>query len=400
MSDTGSKWGTAIKLQKGLRIIPRQAADGIVWYREERVKENGVTRVVRTSLETSDMKVAREKAIAGPEAPAARPFPASLKKDDTVITLDKAFTAYEEWFKKGHKESAWGVTLPAVEKFTDKVGLETETRAVTREHVQEFLDSFDHHSPIYVKNQWARVRAFLRWIDQKYRNAIDPHCLKGIDLPKDESVTAEVPPMQTIKALLQKLSAHPWLGDLCSVLLETGMRPGELLAVRGVDLRDNLLDIRPYGDWSPKNKWSVRTIVLSPAAAAILEARKEKLFDKRAPIFGTDKGTIRDAKDVGRQYREASKVDDKIPAELEDFNLYAFRHAFASFHAKSKIDKKPNPAFMPLADLGKYMGHSPGSTHTLERWYVDRRAEDLGAPASLVGEAKDGKVIEMKAKGS
>jgi integrase len=317
-----------------------------------------------------------------------------------ALSLDKAFQAYEEWFRKNHKETGADVTVPAVEKFVDAVGGDTDTRGVTREHVQAFIDSFDAHSAIYVRNNFGRIRAFLRWIDRKYRDAVDLHALKGIDLPKDESVTAEVPSMQTIKALLTKLSKHPWLGDLCSVLLETGMRPGELLAVRGVDLRDNLLDIKPHGDWSPKNKWSVRTIVLSPTALAILEARKEKLFDKRAPIFGAPTGKIRDPKDVGKQYREAMKVDGKIPAELEDFNLYAFRHAFASFHAKSKIDRKPNPAFMPLADLGKYMGHSPGSTHTLERWYVDRKAEDLGAPVSLVGETKDGKVIDMKeAKG-
>jgi integrase len=313
------------------------------------------------------------------------------------MTLDQAFLKYDEWFRKGHKESAFGVTLPAVEKFIEHAGADIDTRELTADHVQRFLDSFDDHSPIYVRNTFARIRAFVRWIDRKYRDAVDLRAVKGIELPKVPAVADEVPPMETIKALLAKLSTHEWLGDYCTVLLETGMRPGEALAVRGVDLRDELLDIKPHDDWSPKSEHSVRTIPLSETARKILQARKEKLFDKRFPIFGFSTGKMRNAKEVGRLYREAMKTDGKIPAQWKDCNIYFFRHAFASFHAKTKIDRKPNPGYMVLQDLAKYMGHAPGSSRTLERWYIDARAEDIGAPVSLTGERQDGAVIPMKA---
>src|SRR5438045_1105612 len=104
------KWGTAIKLQKGLRIVQRHTAAGVVWYREERVKENGVRRVVRTSLETGDAKEARRKAIAGPEAPAPRPFSVSSKTMTRgTLTLEAVLEEYQKWYEKKYKPSGCAV---------------------------------------------------------------------------------------------------------------------------------------------------------------------------------------------------------------------------------------------------------------------------------------------------
>jgi hypothetical protein len=54
---------------------------------------------------------------------------------------------------------------------------------------------------------------------------------------------------------------------------------------------------------------------------------------------------------------------------------------------------------MEIEALASYIGHSPASTQTLLRWYADQRALRRGAPAQLVGEPKEGKVIPLgKAK--
>lgn len=389
----GAKWGHVIKLQRGLRLVQRHTAQGAYWYCEERRDGRRTWR----SLGTSDVKEAKRLALAGPEeVPAAPTFPVSPKSvTPDALTLDRAFEEYDKWFLKSHRESGYVTTVPVIERFVDMVGAETETRAVTREHVQKFIDQHEGRSPVYVRNQFARVRAFLRWIDRKHRDAVDLHALKGVELPKDESVTEEVPPLEVFRAILRKVSAHPWMGDYCTVLLETGMRPGELLAVRGCDLRGDLLDIKPHSGWAPKSKWSVRTIQLSPAAAEILKRRAEALFDKKFPIFGTSAGTIRDPKDVGsKTYRDAMRDErGEIPADWKGVNLYLWRHAFCSLHAQE------GPAFMDLQKMSSYIGHAPGSTHTLEKWYVDRRALRRGAPVSLVGESKDGRVTELRAGG-
>ncbi len=54
---------------------------------------------------------------------------------------------------------------------------------------------------------------------------------------------------------------------------------------------------------------------------------------------------------------------------------------------------------MELEALAAYIGHSPKSRETLMRRYVDQVALRRGAPAQLVGEPKEGKVIPLgKAK--
>jgi integrase len=370
---------TRIRLQKGRHLVKR----GDVWYLESCAEG----RQLRRSLGTGDVQEATRKAAAGEEAPQATFRPPGGAA--APLTLEKAYAEFEEWFRKSHKPSGSRVTLPTVEAFVDFVGAGSDTRAVTKAHVQNFVDQKAERSAIYVRNEFARVRAFLRRIETKHKDAVDLDCVRGIDLPKDEGTTRTVPDPETVRAILRKLGSHPWLGDFVTVLLETGMRPGELLAVRGVDLRGKLLDIKPWGSWSPKSKWSVRTLQLTEPAARILEERKKRLFEKGWPVFSLPNGKVRNVKYTSAQYREALKEDGQIPAAFQDANLYCWRHVFCSFHAQ------PGPAFMELQTLAAYIGHAPGSTRTLERWYTDREAMRRGAPPSLVGEPKEGKVATL-----
>lgn len=370
---------TRIRLQKGRYLVKR----GDIWYLET-CKQG---RQFRRSLDTGDIQEATKKALAGDVEQQVLPKPKTAVA--TALTLQGAFDEFEEWYRKTHKESGCRVTLPAVLKFVNFVGGESHARTVTRDHIQRWLDAKEGRSPIYIRNEYARVRAFLRRTARKHKESIDLDCVNAIDLPKDDGTGKSVPDVETIRAILRKLRAHPWLGDYVTVLLETGMRPGELLAVRGVDLRGKLLDIKPWGSWSPKSKWSVRTIQLTKPAARVLSDRREKLFDKTWPIFGDETGKLRDPNRISMRYRQALKEDGEMPVAWRSVNLYCWRHVFCSLHAQ------PGPAFMDLQTLAAYIGHAPGSTRTLERWYVDRDALRRGAPPSLVGEAKRGKVISM-----
>lgn len=381
-----SKWGHAVKLQKGLRIVQRLSDGAITWYREMLVDG----RQVRVSLGTSDQKEAIRKAIAEPAGPEEGPAPRTFLKSKApeALTVGKALEEYEKWYEEKNKASSAAVTMEALEKFVDFVGSDRDTRALTREHVEDFLALKKKLSPIYVRNQYGRIRGFLRRISKRHKGAVDLACLDIADeLPDDDSTGKEIPDETTARNALRKLAAHSWLGEYVKVLFETGMRPSELLAVRGVDFEGAMLRIEPWGTWSPKSKWSKRTIQLNAAAAEVLEARKKQLFDKRAPIFGLPTGEMRTVKYVSKQYREALGKD----AEFKLLNLYCWKHLFCSFHGA------PGPQFMELQTLAAYIGHGPGSTRVLERWYANREAMRRGAPPALTAEAKETKVVPMKA---
>ena len=375
-----NSWGMAVKIRKGLRIVKR----GQTWYREERVQG----KPVRVSLETSDEREALRKAVAGPEVP-ARPL---LMHKPAGLTLQDALEEYEAWYARNRRSV--DRTLAAVEPFVRMAGPDLDARALTREHVQRWADTWaDGHSPLTVKADFSRVRAFIRWIAARKEIPALFNVCRGIDLPRDTEVTAEAPSVEKVRAVLRKVSGHPWMGDFLRLLVETGARPSEILGIRGIDLKGKLLSIVPWEGRLLKNKWSRRTIELNDAAAEILQKRVSRMIDRTRPIFATPLGTVYRERSVAHLLREllAGGRGKPVPKEL-DLNLYDLRHCFASEHAA------PGPGHMPVEALGAYLGHSPASVNVLLRWYTDQNALRRGAPAEVIP-TKEGKVVSMGDRG-
>jgi integrase len=275
----------------------------------------------------------------------------------------------------------------------DSVGNDADVGDVKREQIQKWVDGrVDGRAGVTVRNDFARVRAFLRWIAAR-KGIVDWNLTRGIEKPKDDDVTAEAPSPEKVRAVLGKLGSHEWIGHYCRVLAETGMRPAELLGIRGVDFQEKgrLLAIVPWEKRELKSKWSKRKIELNETAFGILRDRVDKMFRKEQPIFATETGTVYQPNSALHIFTKVLKGDeDEIP-EAVRMSLYDFRHFFCSEHAA------PGPQHMELEALAAYIGHSPKSRETLMRWYVDQVALRRGAPPALT-EQKAGEVVEMKAK--
>jgi len=354
---------TRVKIRKGLYLVKR----GEHFYMETCVHGTQERRALGTPDYGTAMKMIGEAAaLANPHTIFPKPTPPPSK-----LTLDQALEEYETWYRKHKKASGAKRTLPTIEDFVDTVGGDNDTGVVIQKHVQSFIDAREGWSPYTIRNEFARVRAFLRWIDKKHKNAVDLDAVRGIDLPKDDGVTKPAPEPETVKSVIRAMKGLLWLQDYITVLIETGMRPQELLAARGVDFREKLLTIQPWGEWSPKSKWSNRTIELNEVAARILGERKEQLFDKTYPLFHDGDGKRRNVTTVSRQFQ-------RLVPEGVTIVLYDTRHFFCSEHAA------PGPQHLEIERLGAYIGHSPSSTSTLLRWYADQRALRRGAPRSLL----------------
>lgn len=359
-----------IKIRRGLYVVKR----GTVWYVEE--CKGGLQ--TRRSLGTADPAEAVRRAAAGEIPPS--PAPPSAPAKPRPLPLGTALQEYEAWYARNRRASGAHRTLPILRLFVEFLGEETPAAAVTREHVQRFMDRrADGRAAISARGDFACVRAFLRWIAG--RRDLPPllYVCRGIDLPKDPAVTREAPSAEKVQAVLRKLSEHPWIGDYCRVLAETGLRPAELLGARGIDLRGDLLSIVPWEERDLKSKWSRRTIQLNPAACAILKERVARMADKTRPIFANPEGKVYKVTSVYHLFRDvlAGKKNGRVPPELE-MTLYDFRHFFCSEHAA------PGPLHMDLEALAAYIGHSPKSRETLLRWYTDQNALRRGAPAPLL----------------
>lgn len=373
---------TRVRLQKGLYIVKR----GTRWYAERCA--HGVQK--KWSLGTSDADEAAKRAYLGasqerPESPYPKPSP----KPDS-LTLGNALEEYEEWYRKNRRDSGHKRLFPVLHLFIDAMGDRKETRTITRDDIQRWIDSrVDGRSPITVRGDFARVRAFIYWLARR-KNAADVNSCRGVDKPKDEGLTKEAPTAEKVKAVLSKLRSHPWLSDFAHILAETGMRPTELLGVRGIDLRGKLLSVVPWEARQLKSKWSKRVIEINDSALAILKKRVDQMFDKNRAVFSNGTGEVYKERSIIHLFREilAGARRAQVP-EAFRMTLYDFRHFFCSEHAA------PGQQHMEIEALAAYIGHSPASTQTLLRWYADQQALRRGAPVSLIGRSRKGKVIAI-----
>ncbi len=372
---------TRVRLQKGLYIVKR----GTRWYAERCV--GGLQ--TRWSLGTGDVDEASRKAVLGQEQP-THPLQKPAPKPE-ILTLAKALEEYEEWYRKNRRDTGATRLFPVLHMFVDALGDQKDTRTVSRDDIQRWVDSrVDGRSPVTVKGDFARVRAFIYWLARR-KDAANPNACRGIDKPKDDGLTKEASSPEKVKAVLAKLRSHPWLGDFAHILAETGMRPTELLGVRGIDLRGKLLSIVPWEGRQLKSKWSKRVLELNATALAILKRRVDQMFDKNRAVFANPTGDVYKERSIIHLFREILAGARRAPVpEALRMTLYDFRHFFCSEHAA------PGPQHMEIEALSAYIGHSPASTQTLLRWYADQRALRRGAPASLIGEPKAGKVIEIE----
>ncbi|HXG59952.1 MAG TPA: hypothetical protein VNO22_01140 [Planctomycetota bacterium] len=357
---------TRVRLQKCRYLVKR----GAVWYLER--FENG--RQSRRSLGTGDLQEATRRAAALGDSPPAPRTPAA-----PVLTLQQAMEEYEAWYRRNRRPREARPVMAVLSGFRDQLGESFEVKALTREQVQRWVDGrSDGRSPVTVRRDFARLRAFLYWLARR-KDAVDSRVCRGIDLPRDEGVTREAPSTEKVRAVLARLQEHPWLGDYGTVLAETGMRPSELLGLRGIDVRGRLCSIVPWEGRPLKSKWSKRVIELNEAAAEILNRRKEAMADKTRPIFGNRVGEVYSENSVYRLMCDllAGRRRARVPEPLR-MTLYDFRHFFCSEHAA------PGPRHMAIESLAAYIGHSPASTQTLLRWYTDQNALRRGAPPPLV----------------
>ncbi|HXG60236.1 MAG TPA: site-specific integrase, partial [Planctomycetota bacterium] len=325
-----------IRIRRGLHVVKR----GAVWYVEE--CRNG--HQTRRSLGTTDQAEAVRRAAAG-DLPAP-PAPGAPRRAPHSPPLEEALAEYEGWYARNRRPSGARRVFPTLHAFVRAVGAEKDLREVTRDHVQAFVSARAADvSAITTANDFARVRAFLRWAAARYDIPSLWNACRGIERPRCDQPTKEAPPAEKVRAVLRRLaeSGHPWIADYCRVLAETGLRPAELLGVRGVDLKGDLLAVVPWEERELKSKWSRRTIKLNPAAASILRERVSRMADKTRPIFMNPEGQVYRVASVYHLFRDvlAGGKRAHVPRELR-MSLYDFRHFFCSEHAA------PGPLHMDL----------------------------------------------------
>ena len=190
------------------------------------------------------------------------------------------------------------------------------------------------------------------------------------------------------RGLPQALAEHPdkRAADIVRVLLLTGARRGEVLAMRWADI-----DLGT-GTWSKpasstKQKEDHEVPLSAPVRQLLSEIREEQA-SKRRPLgeyVFPGMGDTGHVVEIKRAWRNICKSANIIGLRIHDL-----RHSFASQLASGG-------ASLPL--IGALLGHSnPATTHRYSHLFDDpQRAatEKVGAIIDAAGKSRSGEVVPM-----
>ena len=208
---------------------------------------------------------------------------------------------------------------------------------------------------------------FARAVEQGFLR--ETPCTKAVILPK--SAIKEKKPFLNetqVKELLQSVAEYSQFNTIIKVLLYTGMRSGECLALRWKDIDftnktihiENTLTDVGGKHWlqPPKTKSSNRYIGLSDTLAEILLLHRDKQLQRIAEVgesvthkemvFTSETGNFLDRSQLNLQFRRF--VKDK---SYSFATLHTLRHCNATLLINSGVD---------LKIVSELLGHSDVST--------------------------------------
>lgn len=255
--------------------------------------------------------------------------------------LRDAHQKFQDFLKTKNRASAtilaYGKDLDQLVSFLGELD-KKNVHEVTGDDIQAFLSKLQNegYTPKSLSRKLNSTRTFYRYLKVNEYVTDDPSLL--VDHPKYELNPPRVLSPLEYRALRDAASVDSRIYAIIEILLQTGIRIGELANLRLEDINDSTLVIRPY-EGHPQ-----REVPLNRRAKDSLK----RYVDSRTKtdsdyVFVTKTGrpflvrNIRDA--VERYFKKAG---------IEKVKINDLRHTFVAHHLKQGVS---------LIFLSKVLGH-------------------------------------------
>jgi site-specific recombinase XerD len=264
-------------------------------------------------------------------------------------------------FLKGKKHSnatilAYGKDIDQLASFLDELEKE-HIHDVSKDDLQAFLAKMSEkgYTPKSISRKLNSTRTFYRFLKVSEIITDDPSLL--VSHPRYELAPPRILKPTEYRALRDASRNDARMFAIIELLLQTGIRIGELAELRLSDIQDDGLKIRPY------EKHEERTVPLNKSAKDALNRYlqvRPKVTDEH--IFVTKSGKPF----LVRNIRTAIERYFRL-AEIENAKVNDLRHTFVAHHIKHGVS---------LVLLSKILGHKRISTTERYLEYVKERGKD------------------------
>lgn len=282
---------------------------------------------------------------------------ASLKP----IKLRDAHEEFKKYLKdKKHSNStviAYGKDIDQLVSFLETLR-KNQAHETSKEDIEAFLAKMtkEGYTPKSVSRKINSTRTFYRFLKINEYVTDDPSLL--ISHPVYKLAPPRILNPTEYRALRDAARNDPRMFAVIELLLQTGIRIGELANLRLPDMQKGSLKIRPF------EKHQERTVPLNKRASEALnnylKIRPKKTSDDH--VFITKSGRpflIRNIRTAVERYFRL--------AEIKDAKLNDLRHTFVAHHLKHGAS---------LIVLSKVLGHKRLSTTERYLQYVTEREKE------------------------
>ena len=259
----------------------------------------------------------------------------------TPVKVQDAKEKFCDFLKSKNKASAtilaYGKDIDQLISFLEELKKE-HIHDVSNEDIQAFLASMHArgYTPKSVSRKLNSTRTFYRFLKINEYITDDPSLL--VKHPKYELNPPRILSALEYRALRDSASSDPRIYAVIEILLQTGVRIGELANIRVEDVKDSSLTVRPY-EGHP-----ARDVPLSKrakeAVKRYLDSRPNTTSDY---LFITKTGNpflIRNIRDALERYFKRAGIEN---AKINDL-----RHTFVAHHLKNGVS---------IVFLSKVLGH-------------------------------------------
>lgn len=239
-----------------------------------------------------------------------------------------------------------------------------EVHEVTKEDLESFLAKLatEGYTPKSVSRKINSTRTFYRFLKINEYITDDPSLL--VSHPKYQLAPPRILTSTEYRALRDAARNDPRMFAVIELLLQTGIRIGELANLRLSDVGKDTLHIAPF------EKHEERTVPLNKRAQEALQRYMEvrpKVTDDH--LFVTKSGKpflIRNIRTAVERYFRL--------AEIKNAKVNDLRHAFVAHHLKHGVS---------LLVLSKALGHKRLSTTERYLQYVPERGKETSVLTEL-----------------
>lgn len=276
------------------------------------------------------------------------------------IKLGDAHALFKNYLKdKKHSNAtilAYGKDIEQLTSFLEELS-KFHIHDVQKEDIEAFLAKLakDGYTPKSISRKLNSTRTFYRFLKIQEYVSDDPSFL--VSHPRYELAPPRILKPTEYRALRDAARNDPRMYAIIELLLQTGIRIGELAELRVSDVSSSELHIRAY------EKHPERLVPLNrPVKQALENYTRTRTQTKNDHLFVTKSGKPF----LVRNIRTAIERYFRI-AGIENTKVNDLRHTFVAHHLKHGVS---------LVILSKVLGHKRISTTERYLEFVKERAKD------------------------